>query len=73
MQETLKQKIEWMLNGGYLTNKGKRDLACGIDLETNEFFVISRRAVKAKKPKRLHVNTELPLEDIYVNWEILEF
>jgi hypothetical protein len=38
MQETLKQKIEWMLNGGYLINKGKRDLACGIDLETNEFL-----------------------------------
>ncbi|MGG3958405.1 hypothetical protein ABEV20_03955 [Bhargavaea massiliensis] len=73
MQQTLKQKIEWMLNDGFLTNKGNKDFAYGIDLETNTFYAISRRAVRAKKPKRILEETELPLADINENMEILKF
>ena len=49
---SLKDKIEWMLQGGYLTDKGKRMFAYSIDLEKKMFYCTSIRSVKAKNPKR---------------------
>lgn len=63
--ETLKDKIEWMLDGGFLTdNKENNKYAYGLDLKKGMFFAISKRSVKAKKPRRLYEDPELPLDDI---------
>ena len=69
--ETLKEKIEWMLAGGYLTDKGERMFAYSIDLEKRCFYAISIRAVKAEKPKRNYHDQMLAMEDIDENMEIL--
>lgn len=72
MDETLKQKIEWMLMGGFLTNNTQPKLfAYGLDLEKNTFYSISKRSVKSKNPKRINEDVHLPLEDIEENMEIL--
>jgi hypothetical protein len=72
MEETLKQKIEWLLIGGFLTKKGgDGSFAHGLNLKKMMFYSISKRSVNAKKPKILHQENELPLEDIHENMEIL--
>lgn len=70
---SLKQKIEWLLIGGFLTNKSENSkFAYGLDLQDGTFFSISKRSVKAKSPKRLLEETELPLDDIKENMVILK-
>ena len=69
--ESLKEKIEWMLMGGYLTDKGERMFAYSIDLEKKIFYSINIKSVKAKNPKRNHFDQHLAMEDIDKNMEIL--
>ncbi|MBG9693317.1 hypothetical protein ABD91_21515 [Lysinibacillus sphaericus] len=71
MAETLKEKIEWMLNGGYLTDKGERLLAYSIDLKRKEFYCVDIWAVKHKRQKKRYFDQNLPMEDIDENMEIL--
>ena len=71
MSDTLKKKIEWMLNGGYLTDKGERHAAYSIDLKRKEFYAVDLSAVKRKGQKRRYFDQNLPMEDIDENMEIL--
>ncbi|MEK4702035.1 hypothetical protein MKX47_21290 [Solibacillus sp. FSL R7-0668] len=74
MSETLKEKIEWMLMGLYLTDKGakeKRLFAYSIDLEERAFYCVKINDVKKKNAKKNYFDQNLPLEDIDENMEIL--
>lgn len=70
--ETLKIKIEWMFNGGFLTDKGEREFAYSIDLKKKRFYAVDIWAVKHKRPKRIYFDQHLPMEDIDENMEILK-
>ncbi|PFU31265.1 hypothetical protein COK69_22150 [Bacillus cereus] len=70
MGDTLKEKIEWMLNGGFLTDKND-EFAFGIDLKSNMFYSIDKNSVNRKNPKRWIENPHLPLEDIEMNMKLL--
>ncbi|NBI28647.1 hypothetical protein [Chengkuizengella marina] len=72
MEENLKQKIECLLMGGFLTQKGgKGEFAFGLNLKTKKFYSIYKESVKEKKPKIIHEESDLPLDDIHENMEIL--
>ena len=71
MSQTLKQKLEWMLSGGFLTDNNEPKLfAYGIDLEKSTFYAINKRSTKAKNPKKVIEDVHLPLEDIKMHMEI---
>lgn len=58
--------------GGFLKSNNQLKLfAYGLDLENNTFYSIKKRSVKAKNPKRITEDVQLPLEDIAFNMEIL--
>lgn len=74
MAESLKEKIEWMLSGGYLTDKGAKEerlLAYSIDLKRRQFYCVDIWAVKHKRQKKRYFDQNLPMEDIDENMEIL--
>lgn len=75
MSETLKEKLEWLLNGGYLTDKGSEDdrlFAYAIDLKRKSFYCVDIRTVTHKRHKKKYFDQNLPLEDIDKNMEILK-
>lgn len=74
MEQTIKQKIEWMLSGGYLTDKGaldKRLYAYSIDLKKLQFFAVKIDTVNQKRPKKRYLDQNIPIEDVHKNMEIL--
>lgn len=69
---SLKEKIEWLLKGGYLIDIGKERLyAYGLDLNTNTFYAISHYRVGETKPTRFLEKHILPLIDIKERMAIL--
>lgn len=72
MNHTLKQKIDWMLKGGFLTDNTEPKLfAYGIDFNRSTFYSINIRSIKSKNPKRVIEDVHLPLEDIHLHMKIL--
>jgi hypothetical protein len=69
---SLKSKIEWMLEGNFLTDKNDPQFAYGINLKTMKFFSINKWDVKDKKPKIVVSDVMLPLEDISKNMVIFK-
>jgi hypothetical protein len=66
----LKEKIEWMLNGNFLTDKDNPEFAYGINLRTREFYSIHLWSVTHKRKSILIKDVTLPLEDIANNMVI---
>lgn len=74
--ESLKEKIDWMLDGGYLIDKDKEsnDYLYGIDTSAEEvvFYSILKRQRKARNPRRLIQDPQLPLSSIDWNMKIFK-
>ncbi|WP_368502665.1 hypothetical protein AB3N04_00795 (plasmid) [Alkalihalophilus sp. As8PL] len=64
MNSTLTQKIEWLLDGGLLVNKGNNKVAAGFDPRKGVFYTISGSAILEKEPTRIFEEERLPLKII---------